>query len=140
MNAGRAAIRGEALAALIAAILLAGCGGGESDAERHQAEAKLENAVHEARLKALLKVKAAEAQRRKEHPGQTLAPARYTGALAERYEFDREICSALSPSELAATLEIDGSSDLDAIAQAYAKSFQGRFHQPAYEGCLAGLE
>jgi hypothetical protein len=137
--AGRVLIRAVVASALVAALLLAGCGG-QSETERRKSEIEVEDAVREAHLKALLKVKLAERRRREEHPGQTLAPAKYSGALAERYEVDREVCSALSPSEVAASLEIDEGADPEAIAQAYAKSFSGRFHQPAYEGCLAGLE
>lgn len=140
MKAGRAAITGGAVAALIGALLLAGCGGDEGDAERHQAEARVDRAVREARLRALLKVKLAERQRRQEHPGQTLAPAKYSGALAERYEVDREVCSALSSSELATSLDIDEDSDPEAIAEAYSKSFEGEYRRPSFEGCLAGLE
>jgi hypothetical protein len=135
-----ASIRGVALAAVIGTLILAGCGGGESDAERQQSEARLERAVAMARMNALMKVKIAERRRREEHPGQTLAPARFSGVLAERYEVDRELCSALSPSELAAGLGVDEGSDPEAIAEAYAKSFTGRFHEPAYEGCLGGIE
>ena len=91
-------------------------------------------------LKALLKVKLAERKRREEHPGQTLAPPKYSGVLAERYEVDREVCSALPPSELAANLEIDEDSSPEEIAKAYAKTYTGRFREPAYEGCLAGIE
>jgi hypothetical protein len=135
-----AAITGGAVAALIGALLLAGCGDGESDAEHSQGEAQLERAMREARLRALLKVKFAERERREKHPGQTLAPAKYSGALAERYEIDREVCSSLSPSELAVSLEIDEDSDPEAIAEAYSKSFEDEYRQPSYEGCLAGLE
>jgi len=133
-------IAAAALAALVGALLLAGCGGGEGDAEQHATEAKVEEAVQKARLKALLKVRLAEQKRREVHPGQAFAPARFSGAEADRYETDRELCSALSPSELAASFEIDEDSDPEAIAEAYAESFTGRFHEPAYEGCLAGLE
>jgi hypothetical protein len=140
LKAGHTAVSGGVVAMVIGALLLAGCGDDESDAERHQAEAQLEDAAREARLKALLKVKLAERQRREEHPGQTLAPARYTGARAERYEVDREVCKALSPSELASDLGLDEGSDPEAIAEAYAKSFRGALHQPSYEGCLAGVE
>jgi hypothetical protein len=141
LSARRPAIAGGAIVALIGALLLAGCGGGgESDAERHQAETQVERATREARLKALLKVKLAEHQRREENPGQTLAPEGYSDAQAERYEVDREVCSALSPSELAASFGIDEGSDAEAIAEAYSKSFEGEYRQPSYEGCLAGLE
>lgn len=140
MSAGRALVPAVAVAALFGALLFGGCGGGQSDTEQKQDEAKVENAVREAQLKSLLKVKLAERKRREEHPGQTLAPARYSGALAARYEADREICSAFSPSELAANLNLDEGSDPDAIAEDYSKSYSGRYRQPAYEGCLAGLE
>ena len=91
-------------------------------------------------MKAMLKVKIAERKRLAEHPGQVLAPARFTGVLASRYESDREVCKALPPEELAAELGLDQDSDPEAIAEAYAKPFTGRYHEPAYEGCLAGLE
>ena len=140
MKGGRALIRGGLVAGLVAALLLAACGGGESETERRKDEIEVENAVRQAQLKNLLKVKLAERRRREEHPGQTLAPAKYSGALAERYEVDREVCKALSPSEIASKLGIDEDSDPETIAHAYAKSFLGEFRQPAYEGCLAGLE
>lgn len=141
MRVGRAPLHLVVAAALVGALLSGGCGGGgQSEADRHQSEAKVESAVREAQLKALLKVKLAERHRREEHPGQTLAPARYSGVLAARYEADREVCSALSPSELAANLDIDEDSNPEAIARAYSKSFPGQYRQPAYEGCLAGLE
>lgn len=140
MRAGRAPARAGVVAVLLGALLLGGCGGGGDDTEHHQAEAQVETAVRQARIKALLKVKIAERLRRQEHPGQTLAPAKYSGVLATRYESDREICSALPPSELAAGLGIDEDSDPEAIAAAYAKPFTGEYRQPAYEGCLAGLE
>jgi len=127
------------VAGLVAVLMLAGCGG-ESETERRKEEIRVENAIRESHLKALLKVKLAERKRREEHPGQTLAPAKYSGALAERYEVDREVCSALPPSELAANLEIDEGPSPEEIAKAYAKAYTGRFHQPAYEGCLAGIE
>ena len=103
-------------------------------------EAAVEDSVREAQLKSLLKVKLAERKRREEHPGQTLAPARYSGALAARYEADRETCSAFAPSELAANLEIDEGSDPETIAREYAKSYPGKYEEPSFEGCLAGLE
>lgn len=140
MRAGRAALLVGVVAVVAGALPWDGCGGGESDAEHHQAEAKVESAVRQAQLKALLKVKLAERRRREEHPGQTLAPARYSGVLAARYEADREICTAFSPSELAANLEIDEGSDPEAIAEAYSKQFPGNYRRPSYEGCLAGLE
>jgi hypothetical protein len=140
LSAARASIRGGALVALIGALLLAGCGGGESDAERQRSEAQVESAVREAHIRALLKVRAAEDRRREEHPDEVLAPARFTGELATRYEADREICSAIPAPEAANNLGIDEGSDPEAIAEAYAKQFTGRFHEPAYEGCLAGLE
>src|SRR5262249_44626905 len=132
-------IRGSIVAGLLAALLLPGCGG-ESETERRKDEIEVQSAVREAHLKNLLRVKLAEQKRREEHPGQTLAPAKFSAALAERYEADREVCKARSPSEIANNLGIDEGSDPEAIAQAYAKSFPGKFRQPAYEGCLAGLE
>ena len=140
MRARRALARTGVVAALVGALLLGGCGGGGSDTDRKEAEAKVESAVREARMKAMLKVKIAERKRLAEHPGQVLAPAKYTGVLASRYESDREVCKALPPEELAAELGLDEGSDPEAIAEAYAKPFTGRYHQPAYEGCLAGLE
>jgi hypothetical protein len=137
--AGSAPIRGAAAAVLVVGLLLTGCGG-KSATERHQGEVQVENAAREAHLKALMKVKLAESERREEHPGETLAPAKYTGVLAQRYEVDREVCSALQPSELAANLKIDEGSSSEEIAKAYAKSYPGRYRQPSYEGCLAGLE
>jgi hypothetical protein len=133
-------VRSAVVAAAIGALLLAGCGDDESDAERRQTETRLEDAVQQARLKALLRVKQAERRRREEHPGQTLAPPKFTGVRAERYEFDREVCTAVEPSELARELGLDEDSDPEAIAEAYAKSFPGELHQPSLEGCLAGLE
>jgi hypothetical protein len=141
LRAGRALARTGVVAALVGALLLVGCGGGgSSDTDRRQAEAKVESAVRETRMKAMLKVKIAERQRRAEHPGQVLAPARYTGVLAARYESDREVCKALPPEELADELGLDEDSDSEAIAEAYAKPFTGKYREPAYEGCLAGLE
>ena len=140
MRARRAPIATVVLAALGGALLLGGCGDDQSDAEQTQAEAKVESAAREAQLKSLLKVKLAERRRRQEHPGQTLAPARYSDALAARYEADREICSAFSPSELAASLNIDEDSDPEAIARAYSKSYPGKYEEPSFEGCLAGFE
>ncbi len=139
MRAGRAALICGLSAALGAAVL-AGCGGGESEAERQKSEAQVESAVREARVRALLKVKAAEDRRREEHPNEVLAPARFTGAEATRYETDREICSAIPPPEAAKNLGIDEDSSPEAIAAAYAKQFHGRFREPAYDGCLAGFE
>ncbi|HEY1356212.1 MAG TPA: hypothetical protein VGF09_07840 [Solirubrobacterales bacterium] len=139
MIAGRALIACAPAAVLLAALLLAGCGG-ESDTEQHREEVQVQSAVREAHLKALMKVKLAERKRREEHPGETLAPAKYSGTLAQRYEIDREICSALPASEMAASLKIDEGSDPEEIAKAYAKQYPGRYREPAYEGCLAGLE
>jgi hypothetical protein len=140
LKRGRALLGGGLVAVLIAALLVAGCGSGESETERRKEEIQVENALRESHLKALLKVKLAERKRREEHPGETLAPAKYSGVLAERYEVDREVCSALPPSELAANLEIDEGSSPEEIAREYAKAYTGRFHEPAYEGCLAGME
>jgi len=139
LSPGRALIGAVLVAVLVVPLLLAGCGG-DSETERLKEEIQVENAVREAHLKALLKVKLAERKRREEHPGETLAPPRYTGVLAERYEVDRELCSALPPNELAANLEIDEGSSPEEIARAYAKTYTGRFREPAYEGCLAGIE
>ncbi|HEX3243352.1 MAG TPA: hypothetical protein VHQ97_09750 [Solirubrobacterales bacterium] len=139
MSPGRALIGAVLVAVLVVPLLLAGCGG-DSETERLKEEIQVENAVREAHLKALLKVKLAERKRREEHPGETLAPPRYTGVLAERYEVDRELCSALPPNELAANLEIDEGSSPEEIARAYAKTYTKRFREPAYEGCLAGME
>ena len=139
MSPGRALIGAVLVAVLVVPLLLAGCGG-DSETERRKEEIQVENAVREAHLKALLKVKLAERKRREEHPGETLAPPRYTGVLAERYEVDRELCSALPPNELAANLGIDEGSSPEEIARAYAKTYTGRFREPAYEGCLAGME
>jgi hypothetical protein len=141
LRAARALARTGAVAALVGALLLAGCGeGGSSDTDRQQAEEQVESAVREARMKAMLKVKIAERKRLAEHPGQVLAPAKYTGVLASRYESDREVCKALPPEELAAELGLDEGSDPEAIAEAYAKPFTGKYREPAFEGCLAGLE
>ena len=85
-------------------------------------------------------MKLAEDRRRKEHPDQGLAPPRYSGPLAARYEVDREICSSFSSSEIAAKLGIDEGSNPEAVAEAYSKSFPGEYRQPSFEGCLAGLE
>jgi len=139
LSAGRALLGGAVVAILVVPLLAAGCGGG-SETERRKEEIQVENALREAHLKALLKVKLAERRRREEHPGQTLAPAKYSDVLAERYEVDREVCSALPPSELAANLEIDEDSSPEEIARAYAKTYTGKFREPAYEGCLAGIE
>lgn len=141
MSAPRVLVGGGLVAVLVVALLLAaGCGSGGSETERRKEEIQVENAVREAHLKALLRVKLAERRRREEHPGQTLAPPRFTGVLAERYEVDREVCSALPPNELAANLEIDEGSSPEEIARAYAKTYTGKFREPAYEGCLAGIE
>jgi hypothetical protein len=139
LNARRAPLAAAVVAALLIPLLVAGCGG-DSETERRKEEIEVENAVREANLKALLKVKVAERKRRAEHPGETLAPPKYTGVLAERYEVDREVCSALPPSQLAANLEIDEGSSPEEIASAYAKTYSGRFREPAHDGCLAGLE
>jgi len=139
LNRRRALIHGGVVAGLVAALMLAGCGG-ESETERRKGEIEVERAVRQSHLKDLLRVKLAERKRREEHPGQTFAPAKYGGVLAERYEADREICSALPPAELAAGLELDEGASPEEIARAYAKSYPARFRQPAYEGCLAGME
>jgi hypothetical protein len=140
VRAGRAAFLRGLAAAAIGAILLTGCGGGESEAEQKKNEAQVESAVREARVKSLLKVKAAEDRRREEHPNEVLAPARFKGALATRYETDREICSAIPAAEAAANLGLDEDADPEEIAEAYGKQFPGRFRGAASKGCLAGLE
>jgi hypothetical protein len=139
LRAGRAALI-CGLAVALGVALLAGCGGGQSEAERQKSEAQVESAVREARVRALLKIKQAEDRRREEHPNEVLAPAKFTGARATRYETDREICSAIPAPEAAKNLGLDEDSSPEAIAQAYAKQFNGGFQEPAYEGCLAGLE
>jgi hypothetical protein len=140
VRAGRAAFLRGLAAAAIGAILLTGCGGGESEAEQKKNEAQVESAVREARVKSLLKVKAAEDRRREEHPNQVLAPAKFRGVLATRYETDREICSAIPAPEAAESLGLDGGADPEEIADAYGKQFSGRFREAASEGCLAGFE
>lgn len=128
------------LAVILGALLLVGCGDDDqSDAERRQDEAQVEGGIQKARLDALLEVKREEMERRKAHPNQVLAPDRYRGALAERYETDREICSAISPSELADNFDLD-SDDPETVAEAYSESFPGKYRRAAAEGCLAGFE
>jgi hypothetical protein len=131
------------VAALLVACLaafLGGCGGDdESETERRQNEAKIQQSVQSERLKSLLEVKQEEFQRRRENPDEVLAPSRFEGAQADRYESDREICKALSPEELADNFDID-SDDPEEIAEAYSKSMPRQYRQAALEGCLAGFE
>ena len=92
MSAGRALLGGAVVAILVVPLLLAGCGGG-SETERRKEEIQVENALREAHLKALLKVKLAERKRRDAADlaaAGPVDPAIHRAALQRIAELERE--------------------------------------------------
>lgn len=67
-----------------------------------------------------------------------------TGKDRVDYDGAKQVCGSLSPSEVAADLDLKGSrgrtsEELIEIAMAYSKGYPGSTRQAAFKGCLAGF-
>lgn len=65
------------------------------------------------------------------------APSRWTGKKAEVYDLGFRICEAFTVKEIAK--EFGTAKDPVSAAEGYAEGFQLWARQPAFEGCLDGL-
>ena len=120
-------------------LLLAGCGG-ESETERRKGEIEVENAVREAHLKALLRVKLAERKRREEHPGQTLAPPSTAACSPSATKSIGKCARRCRRMNWRRTSKSTKARAPKRSPGPTRRSYPGRFREPAYEGCLAGME
>jgi hypothetical protein len=69
--------------------------------------------------------------------------AGFTGQAAGTYGDARDVCGAFPPRKVARDLGVHvngtSTSELRAIADAYASGYRASFRPAAYAGCLAGL-
>jgi hypothetical protein len=126
-----------------------GCGSsGESEAERptpaelRSAEAERQREAREQRrVEAEIRAEERQGAQAKSEPEPESEPASggFTGALAKRYQEDKELCGLFPASQIAKEYGVPAGADPVTIAEAYADGYQPQFHQAAFEGCLDGL-
>jgi hypothetical protein len=67
----------------------------------------------------------------------------FTGELADRYDEAKVVCGSSPPAKVARDLGISvnvhTSEGIVRIAERYARGYDARHHQAAFEGCLDGL-
>lgn len=153
--ASRRMQRLSAAICLVLAAALLGCGGSDetgsqspSEADAKQQEAQIERefrdeAQSEKRAKEKATQKAASKPKAESAPEpeseSETSSSKFTGAQANRYQEDKEICSLFPPSQVAKEFGLPAGSDEATIAEAYADGYQPAFHQAAFEGCLDGM-
>lgn len=146
---------GLAAAILIASVLAAagGCGGSEDSEPQSPTPAEAQQGEREARElrqleaeirreqqaeKKKAKAKPAPEPKPDPEPKPGGAPAKFSGAQADRYETDYFICNSAGTSKVAKEFGVPGADEV-AAAEAYADGYRADFHQAAFEGCLDGL-
>jgi hypothetical protein len=129
-------MRGLILTAVVAMIVIAGCGGSDSEPEHHvgvnfdQTTMKQGEGEHRQGNGPAAEVTIIHGD----------STAGFTGKQQSRYVEDRAVCEVFPATQIAKQQGVPADSDWRTIALKYAEGFQPAFQRAAFEGCLAGIE